>query len=171
MRERPTLATQFPRLEGDGWDKEGWAEFLSVLSTRAQNILEDEGIDTIEQARRLNRRSLMWTPNCARKTTDEILAAVANFPPSAADSYADHPKSVTEIKADREHAGALWTPRDALIWMLREIDAGRENPSALIISYQRREGLAVSAHNVCACPDKHTGAGLLLHSAAMILDD
>lgn len=52
-----------------------------------------------------------------------------------ADSYADHPKSITEIKSDRTDNEADWTPRDVLITCLRDLDAGDIKPEALVVVY------------------------------------
>lgn len=41
------------------------------------------------------------------------------------DDYANAPKSITELRSNREHNGRLWTPRDALIAVLRDIDEGK----------------------------------------------
>jgi hypothetical protein len=41
------------------------------------------------------------------------------------DSYADAPTSITEAKSCKLHDGSLWTPRDAIISVLRDIDAGK----------------------------------------------
>lgn len=48
------------------------------------------------------------------------------------DNYKDHPKSITEIKANKERDGSLWTPRDALINILRDIDEGRKIDNLVI---------------------------------------
>jgi hypothetical protein len=47
--------------------------------------------------------------------------------------FSSHPKSIAEIKASKAGDGALWTPRDALISALREIDSGNIDPSDLIV--------------------------------------
>ena len=51
------------------------------------------------------------------------------------DEYKNHPLSITEVKADKAKNGALWTPRDALINLLRDIDNGL-NVEMLIIGYR-----------------------------------
>ncbi len=47
--------------------------------------------------------------------------------------YKDHPPSVSEIKSDRSRNAKDWTPRDALISALRDLDAGKIKPNVLII--------------------------------------
>jgi hypothetical protein len=56
------------------------------------------------------------------------------------ESFADHPRSLTELKAARAWDGRLWTPRDALIDLLRDIDAGKIEISDLIIAYRQTDG-------------------------------
>lgn len=51
------------------------------------------------------------------------------------DDYRDHPKSLNEVKAEKSHNGAKWTPRDALISLLREIDNGLDI-EMLIVGYR-----------------------------------
>lgn len=59
------------------------------------------------------------------------------------DDFSNHPKSVTELKLERDPA-ATWAPRDALIDMLRDIDSGRLKVSNLVISYEDENGSGYS---------------------------
>lgn len=45
-------------------------------------------------------------------------------------NFADYPESVAELKCDN---GAGWSPRDALINLLRDIDSGKIAPKSLVI--------------------------------------
>jgi hypothetical protein len=45
-----------------------------------------------------------------------------------ADEFKDAPVSITEFRAEKEDRASAWTPRDALIQMLREIDSGKCHP-------------------------------------------
>ncbi len=56
-------------------------------------------------------------------------------------NYKDHPKSIAEVKADREQDGRLWKPRDALIDMLRNIDAGELDPKDIVIVHRGETGV------------------------------
>lgn len=67
-------------------------------------------------------------------------------------NFADHPTSLGEARAQRTGSGAQWTPRDALIAVLRDIDAGKVTIDALVCAYRIVEpdggfstGFAVSA--------------------------
>lgn len=51
------------------------------------------------------------------------------------ENFADAPKSLNEARADKEQNAALWTPRDALVSLLREIDNGKVNPEKIVICY------------------------------------
>lgn len=51
------------------------------------------------------------------------------------DDFKDAPKSITEIKADRDENGSTWTPRDVLIRMLRDLDSGLVKPHALAVVF------------------------------------
>lgn len=50
--------------------------------------------------------------------------------------FADYPQSIGAILADRHQDGSLWTPRDALIDLLRDIDAERVNVQHAVIVYR-----------------------------------
>lgn len=78
------------------------------------------------------------------------------------DNFADHPKSISELRSDRSHNGADWTPRDALIDVLREIDSGRLKADAMVICI--RETLApgqVRSRFRSAAADAHVALGLM----------
>lgn len=50
--------------------------------------------------------------------------------------FANYPKSIGELRADKTENGAEWSPRDALISMLRQIDDGNIAPTAIVICWQ-----------------------------------
>jgi hypothetical protein len=58
----------------------------------------------------------------------------------ASDSYANYPPSVNEVRSMRSGNAADWSPREALIQMLRDIDSGAIQPDALIVSFRERVG-------------------------------
>lgn len=57
------------------------------------------------------------------------------------DNFANHPQSLSEIKSDKSWNPQDWTPRDALISALRDIDSGKINPDSLIIIYNNKDDL------------------------------
>lgn len=78
------------------------------------------------------------------------------------ESFADFPVSTTEKrgKNDARH----WTPRDALISMLRRIDSGEiPNVDALMIVLRAKEDDAYRTYFSQATPDFHTSLGMLEH--------
>jgi hypothetical protein len=50
------------------------------------------------------------------------------------DSFKDYPPSVTEVRGQQAEDAAVWTPRDALINALREVDNGLPLTDVLIIA-------------------------------------
>lgn len=77
------------------------------------------------------------------------------------DDFADHPKSITEIKADKTDLAVNWTPRDALTHLLREIDSGRLNARAIVIGIDVLEDDGSKGfHRSVAVPDHLTAVGL-----------
>lgn len=63
------------------------------------------------------------------------------------DTYADHPKSITELKASKDEKGSTWTPRDALIAALREIDNGMKiNMIVIASAWQDEKGEIVTGY-------------------------
>ena len=66
------------------------------------------------------------------------------------EDFKGHPQSIAEIKADREGDGSLWTPRDALIALLREIypDVPTADVAALLDRPVRPTYQAAAAHGI-----------------------
>lgn len=54
------------------------------------------------------------------------------------ENFANHPKSVGELRAEKSERPQDWSPRDALIAVLRLIDKGEIAPDVLVISYGQR---------------------------------
>lgn len=52
-------------------------------------------------------------------------------------NFKEYPESLTEAMASQPNE---WTPRDALISMLREIDKGEIEIETLVIGYFRKDG-------------------------------
>ncbi len=78
------------------------------------------------------------------------------------DGFAQAPMSLAEARAHREENAALWSPRDALISLLRDIDAGKVDPYAMVIAYGQREaGGRVSTSSLVAGGDRHTQVGIV----------
>lgn len=88
------------------------------------------------------------------------------------DNYADHPVSLTEAKANRDHDSRTWTPRDALISLLRDIDSGKINPNALVaVCRSLDEQGSYDTTFVNATPDVHVALGLLARGQFRLMED
>lgn len=90
------------------------------------------------------------------------------------DSFKGHPKSIAEVKADRSDDGSLWSPRDALIALLREIDEGRDVSHMVILfdtSEETGEGRTRrSVSYRCAGPrSRHEAVGLVEAAKGLML--
>lgn len=59
------------------------------------------------------------------------------------ESFADAPQSITELRSDKSGSAKDWTPRDALVTTLREIDTGKFGPEHIVImwAYKTDDGL------------------------------
>lgn len=88
------------------------------------------------------------------------------------DDFSEHPKSVAEIRSDRSQSASDWSARDALISVLRRIDAGEINAEAVVITVRTRVegGDGVGFWWSCASPDIHVTLGLLARAAFVIND-
>lgn len=82
---------------------------------------------------------------------------------SLPENFAEHPKSIGEIRSDRESSASAWTPRDALISALRDIDSGIINADAVVICIREVTGENdVSTTYLASSPDAHLCYGLLM---------
>lgn len=78
-----------------------------------------------------------------------------------AESFAEYPVSIGTHKASLHRDAALWTPRDALVDMLRRIDRGELKPRALIIAvdFEDSDGDGCMTYNISS-PNFLTSVGL-----------
>lgn len=77
------------------------------------------------------------------------------------DSFVNYPPSVNELRSARSGDAADWSPREALIQMLRDIDAGVIKPDALIVSFRERLERGFRTSFSAACPDSGVMLALL----------
>lgn len=92
------------------------------------------------------------------------------------DDFKNYPKSITEIKSDKSNKASDWTPRDALIDVLRMIDSGKLSPTSLIVCYREasEEGGVAKPRFRAASPDPLLTLGVLsyvLHRIAKLGDE
>lgn len=77
-------------------------------------------------------------------------------------SYADAPRSFLEARSEKLADSSVWTPRDALISVLRQLDAGEMVPRELIVVWTEEQGdKTFNVNSVIACPTTLTSVGLL----------
>lgn len=77
------------------------------------------------------------------------------------ESFADYPETIGERRSYQASDGSQWSPRDALLSLLRDIDRGDVDPDALIVAYSEKEGDRLSLYFRAACPDGITAVGLI----------
>jgi hypothetical protein len=76
-------------------------------------------------------------------------------------SFAGYPRSVNEWRARRSGDAADWSPREALIAVLRSLDEGVLQPDALVVCYREQREHGSRSSFVAACPDCTVMLGLL----------
>lgn len=76
------------------------------------------------------------------------------------DEFKNVPQSITELRADKEHNGSLWTPRDAIISLLREIDNGLKIDMVIIGYRFENNNDTVSYQFSQSTPNMLTAIGL-----------
>jgi len=52
------------------------------------------------------------------------------------DNFKDAPPTIGEVRSDRSDSPADWSPRDALVTMLRDIDSGKITPDTMVIFWR-----------------------------------
>ena len=77
------------------------------------------------------------------------------------DTYADYPVSVNELRSSRSGSASDWSPRELLISLLREIDAGRLKPDDLVVIYREKREGGHWTDFVSSCVDGTVMLGLL----------
>jgi hypothetical protein len=84
------------------------------------------------------------------------------------DNFADHPKTIGELRSDRTDSCGDWTPRDALIAVLRLIDNGMKC-DALVVSYcEQDDGKDIPRYRMAAS-DARIAVGLLAYTMHQIV--
>lgn len=87
------------------------------------------------------------------------------------DDYAQHPRSITEIRSGKTRDAADWTPRDVLIHVLRTIDSGEWEPQMLMVVSARADGSSSSTRYSLSSPNPLLTAGMLERVKHMLARD
>lgn len=70
------------------------------------------------------------------------------------DDFSKYPKSIGEIRSDQTRHAKDWTPREALINALRDIDSGEIDPKCLVILHSTEIEPGITRTGFYACsPD------------------
>lgn len=75
--------------------------------------------------------------------------------------FSKHPKSVSEIKAERSDLASDMTPRDVLISVLRDIDSRAEKPDIMAVVWRGTDKDGNYSHYCVSTKDHHVLVGLL----------
>jgi hypothetical protein len=86
--------------------------------------------------------------------------------------YDKMPISITEARAERNAAngGKIWTPRDALVHMLRMIDCGEVSPDSLILLYRTHNDTGTRVSYLRAAPDQETSLGICMEGMNVMMN-
>lgn len=99
---------------------------------------------------------------------------MSDIPPFEPDLFAfkDYPKSITEIKANKDENAATWKPRDAVIAFLRRLDSGEfPNMDTLVLIGTWVDGGTTHTHYSVAAPTlQHTLGAIELGRLKMYMD-
>lgn len=97
------------------------------------------------------------TPEDAMRATLSRMIGV-----SSPENFANHPKSIGEIRAGKTDKGKDWTPRDVLIDTLRQIDEGTIDVRYIVLT--RIDNTAPDEHEthvLTNAPDVFVTAGII----------
>lgn len=79
-----------------------------------------------------------------------------------ADNFANHPRSLAEVRSEKTQNAADWSPRDALIDLLRDIDSGARSPDGLVICWRESNSQGgVSSHYTASAKDPLDSVGIV----------
>ena len=84
------------------------------------------------------------------------------------ESFTDHPPTIGELRADKSHLCSDWSPRDALIDVLRKIDSGMKCDALVVCWTETVDGKEKGRFRMAA-PSSLTGLGLLAYTSHEIM--
>lgn len=79
------------------------------------------------------------------------------------EDFTNYPKSLNEIKSDKTGSARDWTPREAIVAMLRRIDSGEltdVETAVVIVRCKTDDGLGKTSYS-SASPSFHDSLGAL----------
>lgn len=87
------------------------------------------------------------------------------------DNFAGYPPSITEMRANAAQSMMLWTPRDALLSLLREIDEGKVKVDVLVVAFAQVDADGTTRTNFrAAAPNALMAFGVMTRAMQMMGD-
>lgn len=92
------------------------------------------------------------------------------------EDFGKHPVSLAEVKAEKERDGRLWTPRDVLISLLRDIDNGVISPTTMVVVHKTvkkddpRESYTIGTASAGGA-NRHELVGILSEASLAIIEE
>jgi hypothetical protein len=79
------------------------------------------------------------------------------------ENFADYPESIADRRSDLSNSCTDWSPRDALINMLRDIDSGKIKTDVICICYRKEhdDGTAPTTSFCISSKDGHVTIGVV----------
>ena len=84
------------------------------------------------------------------------------------ENFKDYPQTIGEIRSNKTDSAGDWSPRDALIDMLRRIDSGVNIPSLVISFYVIHEDNEATTHYVASTKQRNEALGLLARTTWLV---
>ncbi|MBB6167130.1 hypothetical protein [Chelatococcus composti] len=83
------------------------------------------------------------------------------------DDFSKAPMSIGEIRASRELDGSKWTPRDVLVSLLREIDAGERQVDTIFVAFANGDEVGYRQSS----PGAVRTVGVIEHAKMLFMED
>ena len=96
---------------------------------------------------------------------------MTDHPDDLFEDFSARPKSVAEIRADREADGRLWTVRDMLISLLRDLDSGVRRPDVAVVALGGVDGEDIHTSFHTAGGNVYVVGGVLMRATHMFNED
>lgn len=91
------------------------------------------------------------------------------------ENYSNVPLSIAELRAAKERSAEPWTPRDALISLLRDIDSHKVDPVSIVIVFDTMpepgHESSSSTFYIAAVRGFHKAIGLLTFARFLMMKD
>lgn len=85
--------------------------------------------------------------------------------------FANVPQSIAELRSAKEGDMSLWSPRDVLVHVLRQIDSGEIEAKSVVVAMRHQRGEDLFTDHWKSAPDLHAVIALLEIVKARVLKD